>query len=417
MSTPATCRIPNCRGSDRVRSTPTTADEAREAVAEALSAGATLEILGQGSKRALGRPGAADRVLDMSLLAGVTLYEPGELVLSARAGTKLAEIEALLAAHNQELAFEPMDYARILGGAPGRGTIGGALATNLSGPRRIKAGALRDHVLGVQAVSGRGEAFKAGGRVVKNVTGYDLARGLSGSWGTLAVFTEITVKVMPRAETELTLALPGLGDREAAAALSLAMGSPADISGAAHLPDRVARRIGFAHAVTLMRLEGVAASVAYRYDHLASLLIRVAPAMRLERERSRALWAEIRDAAPLAEPGDRQIWRASLAPMRGPDLVVALSLAGLAPDALYDWGCGLIWLSLPPIEDAGAAIIRAAIREFGGGHATLIRAQPEIRSTIPPFEPQAPALAALGQRLRLQFDPHSILNPGRMAAA
>src|SRR4051812_21629880 len=246
------------------------------AVQWALAEGKTLEVMGQGSKRAIGRAAQWDLSLDLSDLSGVTLYEPEELVLSARAGTPMAEIETLLAASNQELAFEPMDYGPIFRAAPGRGTLGGALAANLSGPRRIKAGAARDHFLGFIAVSGRGETFKSGGRVVKNVTGYDLCKVLAGSYGTLAAMTDVTVKVLPRAETEQTLLLLGLDDAQAAQAMSIAMGSSNDVSGAAHLPaDLSARLMAVGNAgkpVTALRLEGVPPSVAHRRQALEALL-------------------------------------------------------------------------------------------------------------------------------------------------
>src|SRR3954468_24013631 len=236
------------------------------AVQWALAEGKTLEVMGQGSKRGIGRAAQWDLSLDLSDLSGVTLYEPEELVLSARAGTPIAEIEALLAKNNQELAFEPIDYGPVFGAAPGRGTIGGTLAANLSGPRRIKAGAARDHFLGVTAVSGRGETFKSGGRVVKNVTGYDLCKVLAGSYGTLAAMTDVTVKVLPRAETEQTLLVLGLDDATAAKAMSIAMGSPNDVSGAAHFPTPLAAvmQAEAGTAVTALRLEGVAPSVEHR---------------------------------------------------------------------------------------------------------------------------------------------------------
>ena len=215
---------------------PRDAKDVEAAVRWALAEAKTLEIVGRGSKRGIGRAAQWDLSLDLSELSGVTLYEPEELVLSAKAGTPLAEIEKLLAEHNQELAFEPIDYGPLLGGAAGHGTIGGTVAANLSGPRRIKAGAARDHFLGFTAVSGRGETFKSGGRVVKNVTGYDLCKLMAGSWGTLAAMTDVTVKVLPRAETEQTLLVLGLDDAKAAQAMSAAMGSPNDVSGAAHLP-------------------------------------------------------------------------------------------------------------------------------------------------------------------------------------
>jgi glycolate oxidase FAD binding subunit len=256
--------------------TPTSSAEVLETVQWAVSEEAPVEILGHGSKRDIGRPAQTEHAIDLSKLTGVTLYEPEELVLSARAGTPLTEIEELLAEHRQQLAFEPMDYGPLLGGEAGRGTIGGVLAANLSGPRRIKAGAARDHVLGVHAVSGRGEAFKSGGRVVKNVTGYDLSKGLAGSWGTLAVVTDVTFKVLPAAETETTLAVRGLTEEQAAFAMAAAMGSSAEVSGTAHLPETVTGKVIDGalkgKASTLFRVEGFGPSVAYRVESLKKLL-------------------------------------------------------------------------------------------------------------------------------------------------
>src|SRR5215469_16053798 len=255
---------------------PRDAKDVEAAVQWALAEGKTVEIVGHGSKRAIGRPAQTDVTLDLSTLTGVTLYEPEELVLSAKAGTPLAEIEALLAANGQQLAFEPMDYAGIIGGVAGRGTIGGALAANVSGPRRLKTGAARDHFLGVSAASGRGETFKSGGRVVKNVTGYDLCKLMAGSWGTLAAMTEVTIKVLPRPETEQTLLVRGLDPARAVAAMTSAMGSSCDVSGAAHLPGDVAARLPVhgigGGAVTALRLEGFSPSVIERKRMLAALM-------------------------------------------------------------------------------------------------------------------------------------------------
>ena len=255
---------------------PRDANEVEAAVQSALAEAKTVEIVGHGSKRAIGRPAQTDLTLDLSALSGVTLYEPEELVLSAKAGTPLAEVEALLAANGQQLAFEPMDYAAVLGGVAGRGTIGGALAANVSGPRRVKAGAARDHFLGLSAVSGRGESFKSGGRVVKNVTGYDLCKLMAGSWGTLAAMTDVTIKVLPRAETEQTLLIRGLDAARAVAAMTSAMGSSCDVSGAAHLPAEIAARMpgteSAGAAVTALRLEGFSPSVSERKRTLVALM-------------------------------------------------------------------------------------------------------------------------------------------------
>jgi len=382
-------------------------------VADAVRERVPLAIRGLGTKASLGRPVEVARILDVSRLTGVTFYEPADLVLSARAGTPIAEIDAILATKGQELAFEPMSFAALYGTGPG--TIGGAYMTNLSGPRRIKAGALRDFVLGVAAVNGRAEIFKAGGRVVKNVTGYDLARGLAGSFGTLAIATEITLKVLPRAETSATLLVPGLDPGTGVAMLCTAMGLPVDVSGAAHLPLFAARRVGFATAVTALRLEGFAASVAARFDRLVACLASVGRGEKLEAEASNELWRAIRDVTPLAEPRDTIIWKVSVPPEASPR--IAEAIARVHPcETLYDWSGGLVWLALAPCPGAGAKTIREAIARNGGGHATLVRAGYETRSEIPVLEPQAPMLAALTQRLKAQFDPYDILEPGRLWA-
>ncbi len=392
--------------------TPSSATDVVAAVAEAVATRAPLVLRGLSSKAGIGRPDGNERPLFLAGLTGVTLYEPEELVLSARAGTPVAEIEALLDARGQELAFEPMSFAALHG--TGQGTLGGAVMANQSGPRRIKMGAARDHVLGVEAVSGRGELFKAGGRVVKNVTGYDLAKGLCGSWGTLAVATELTVKVLPKAETAATLILSGLEPAAAVKALSAALGSPADVSGAAHLPAAAAARAGFPTAATLIRLEGFEPSVAARFERLAALLKPFAPADRLDGEASAALWRAIRDVAPLAEPADRAIWRVSVAPTAGPSVAAAVT-ASRPADVLFDWGGGLVWIATEAAGDGGAAAIRSAVAATGGGHATLIRGPAALRESVPVFQPQPAALAALGRRLKAEFDPLGILNPARMA--
>jgi glycolate oxidase FAD binding subunit len=401
--------------------TPTTAAEVLSTVAWAAAEESPLEIVGHGSKRGIGRPPQTEHALDLSKLAGVTLYEPAELVLSARAGTPLAEIEKLLAENGQQLAFEPMDYGPLLGGELGQGgksgTLGGVLAANLCGPRRLKAGAARDHILGINAVSGRGEAFKSGGRVVKNVTGYDLSKLMANSWGTLAVFTDVTFKVLPSAETEVTLAVRGLLDDHAAAAMALALGSSAEVSSAAHLPERVAARVAEGalgrDAATLLRVEGFGPSVAYRIAALKDLLKNAGPLEEVSGNASSVIWRDVRDCAPFADGGEKPVWRVSMAPAQGHQMVLALRMQA-AVDAFYDWQGGLIWLRMEE-GDPEADLLRGTIRKSGGGHATLIRATPAHRAALPVFEPQSPALAALSARLKQEFDPKNILNPGRMA--
>jgi glycolate oxidase FAD binding subunit len=400
---------------------PRDAKEAEATIGWALAEGKTLEIVGRGTKRAIGRAAQWDATLDLSGLSGVTLYEPEELVLSAKAGTPLAEIEALVAASRQELAFEPMDYAALLGGEPGPGTIGGAIAANLSGPRRIKAGAARDHFLGVTAVSGRGETFKSGGRVVKNVTGYDLCKLIAGSWGTLAAMTDVTIKTLPRAETEATVLVLNLDDVTARKVMAAAMGSYGDVSAAAHLPASAAARIAETAtaqaATTAFRVEGVAPSVAQRKTVLEKLLACFGSLGALGEAPSRAFWRAVRDVTPFAAngpAGKRDLWRISTAPTHGGDVGVAL-VNELDAEVLYDWAGGLIWAALPASDDAGAPRLRATVAA-AGGHATLIRAPAAVRAAVDVFSPEEPALAALTKRVRESFDPHGVLNPGRMWA-
>jgi glycolate oxidase FAD binding subunit len=405
---------------------PRDANDVEAAVQWALAESKTVEIVGHGSKRAIGRPAQTDVTLDLSTLTGVTLYEPEELVLSAKAGTPLAEIEALLAANGQQLAFEPMDYAGVLGGVAGRGTIGGALAANVSGPRRLKSGAGRDHFLGFCAVSGRGETFKSGGRVVKNVTGYDLCKLIAGSWGTLAAMTEVTIKVLPRPETEQTLLILGLEPARAVEAMTCAMGSSCDVSGAAHLPSGVAGRIAADElgggAVTALRLEGFSPSVAERKLTLETLMKAFGELATAEAPRSRAFWKAVRDVTPfaadrsnLSPPQDeRPLWRISTAPSRGAELA-AMIAKGAPAQMFYDWAGGLIWVALGASDDADAALVRRAVA-VTGGHATLIRAPASVRAAIDVFAPQDAAVAALTKRVKESFDPKGVLNPGRMWA-
>jgi glycolate oxidase FAD binding subunit len=388
--------------------------EVLEVVTWAAGGAKRLEVRGHGSKAAIGRPVAADAVLDLGALSGVTAYEPAELVLTARAGTPLAEIEALLAGHGQVLAFEPMDFGPLLGEAGGA-SIGGTIAANVSGPRRLKDGAARDHFLGFQAVSGRGEAFKAGGKVVKNVTGYDLSKLMAGSWGTLAVLTEVTLKVLPAPKTCATVAVLGLEAPDAARAMSRAVGSPADVSGAAHLPASIAARTGppaavGAAAVTALRLEGFGPSVAARIETLKVLLGAFGEVVVLDEPDSLSLWRFIRDVRAFSGDG-RLVWRVSAPPMAGPAILAAIQ-AEIACEGFFDWAGGLLWLAHAERDEDGAAV-RAACAAHAG-QAMLVRAPADLRSTIEVFPPEAPPLAALTAKVKAGFDPLNILNPGRM---
>ena len=404
---------------------PESAEQVADAVRTAVVESRHLQLAAGGSKAGWGRPVAADTLLDLSALAGGVLYEPEELVLTARPATPMVEIDAMLAERRQHLAFEPPNLAPLLDGAGGRrsnigGTFGGAVLCNLAGPRRIKAGAARDHVLGFHAVSGRGERFKAGGRVVKNVTGFDLSKLIAGSFGTLAAVSELTLRALPAPEETHTVVLFGLCDADGVRAMTAALGSTCDVSAAAHLPAEVAAGSALPAltaagcAATLLRLEGPAPSVAARVVVLTRLLLDFAAPIVLDAAESRMIWQEIRDARFFVAHPEQQVWRLSVPPSAAPE-VVAHVLDRLVGRAFFDWGGGLIWLSLQPGADAGEAVVRDATG-IARGHATLLRAAAAVRARVPVFQPQPPALATLTRRIKESFDPHRVLNPGRMYA-
>jgi glycolate oxidase FAD binding subunit len=360
---------------------PETETELAQTLADAR---APLRVLGGGTR---GAP-AGDAALSAAGLSGVTLYEPGALTLVAGAGTSLAEVEALLAEHGQRLAFEPMDHRGLMG-TTGEPTLGGVFAGNVSGPRRIALGAARDFALGVRFVDGSGQAVSNGGRVMKNVTGYDLVRLMCGSRGRLGVLTEVSLKVLPRPETAGMLVLEGLSPDRAVAAMAAALGSPFEVTGAAHDP---------AQSRTWLRIEGFETQVRYRLSRLAERLADFGTAESVQDpEEVARTWTAVRDVAPFHDqPG--AVWRLHCRPSQASELLARADAEG----ALLDWGGGLIWLRVPE---------RTALRDRLGrfdGHATRVRGTgPE-----PAAPPEPPAVAALTEGLRRRFDPRGILNPG-----
>lgn len=327
-------------------------------------------------------------------LSGIRLYEPGSLTLVAGAGTPLAEIAAVLAGEGQRLAFEPMDHRGLMG-VHGEPSIGGVVAGNISGPRRVQVGAARDFLLGVRFVDGAGQVIKNGGRVMKNVTGYDLVKLLAGSWGTLGVLSEVAFKVLPSPPTQTTLRVEGLDLVGAVRAMSAAMGSPFEVTGA-----------GFENGIVSIRIEGFAESVDYRAGRLADLLSPFGAVSRVETaDQSAAIWTAVRDVAAFhGVAGD--VWRISVKPSDAPALVERLG----ADQVVLDWGGGLIWALMPEGRD-----LRAKAGPFDG-HATLVRASADTVARLGMFQPQSPALQAISAGLRARFDPRGIFNPGLMSA-
>ena len=403
-----------------------------EAVQEALASETPLALQGLASRQGLGRPVEADSVLSLTRLDGINFYEPDELVLCAKAGTPLAQVREVLSEKRQMLAFEPPNWGALFagdsahGGDPkeNAGTLGGLVSCNVSGPRRFKAGALRDHLLGFRAVSGRAELFKSGGRVMKNVTGYDLSKLIAGSYGTLAALSEVTLKVLPQPETSSCLVIAGLSDSAALEVMTRALQSSCEPTGAAHLCEGLdfswlpAALDGAAAPFTCLRIEGPSPSVVFRLERLKELLPKGADGAILERQASEALWRGIADLSAFAGEPDKLLWRVSLPPSQAADYLGDLANA-LPFDHILDWGGGLIWIALDPEscgQDGAEGLLRAPLREKGG-HATLFRAPESLRRSLSVFQPLAPGADVLTRKIKEAFDPRCILNPGRLYPA
>jgi glycolate oxidase FAD binding subunit len=377
---------------------PTREDEIADAVADAVRVGARMTIRGGGSKATIGAPTEA-LPLDLSNIAGVVDYDPPELVLTVRPGTPLAEVQALVAGERQMLAFEPFDHAPLFGEPAGRATIGGVVAAGVAGSQRVSAGSARDHLLGFRAVSGRGEAFVAGAKVVKNVTGYDLPKLAANSWGRLFAMTELTLKVLPAPRVRATRVLAGLDEAQAVRAMAVAMGSAAEVAAAAHMPAREGTR-----AATLFRVQGFGPSVVARAALLEALLAPFGEFGTLDDAAADAAWADLRTLRPLGLA--RALWRVNVPPSAM--AVVLDAVRPLGAEWLLDWAGGLAWIAL----DGGEAAIRDAA-VHAGGHATLVRAPASVRAAVPAFHPPLSGVAALETRIRRAFDPAGVFETGR----
>ncbi len=394
-------------------------DDLAEIIASASAQKVRLEVIGEKSKQHIGRPMHTDQTLSVRQLSGISFYSPQELVISVGAGTSLAMVEHTLRHEEQQLAFEPIDYGPLFGFNSGQGTIGSVFACNLSGSRRIHSGAARDALIGFQAVNGRGEFFQNGGRVMKNVAGYDLCKGLSGSWGTLCVFSEITLRVIPRFETAVTLIVEGLDDRLAINALCDAIASPYEVSGAVHLQQKPAallsdpRLAGLGKSLTALRIESFEESTRYRSSRLRTQLSCYGDVFELEEEQSEGFWRDMRQLQFLTR-SKTPVWRVSTAPRNGPVLVNEIERI-FPVNAVYDWSGGLVWLEVPESSDVSASDIRRSLAHLGG-HATLIRAAADVRARTEVFHPVPGALGMLTKGIKDSFDPHHILNPERMYA-
>ncbi len=363
-----------------------------------------VEIIGGGTRSGLGHQVIARSKVSLENHAGIKLYEPEALTLVAKAGTPLKQLQETLMENGQRLPFEPMSHQAIFG-TTGNSTIGGVVACNISGPRRIQAGACRDSLIGVRFVNGKGEIIKNGGRVMKNVTGLDLVKLMCGSHGTLGVITEVAFKVLPIAEREATLSISGLSVEKAIWVLSRALSTPFDITGAAHLPDYNG------NSLTIMRVEGFSNQVDYRLSGLRKVIAANFDSEIIEGQEHANLWRLVRDVEPFKE-NTYPVWRVSTMPSQAPIIYNAIRETFDAK-FVFDWAGGLIWIRVDDICTARASEIRNVISSCGG-HATLVRAGDELRRKTPAFHPQIKRIADLSRSIRNKFDPAGILNPGRL---
>lgn len=393
---------------------PTSSEELIEVVAQANRDNKAIEINGAGTKQSIGYDITSDIQLNMLGLSGIAEYTASELVMSANAGTSLDVVKAALDDNNQMLAFEPADYSALLG-SNGRQTMGGIFAANLSGSRRLAAGAARDGLLGINFVNGKGELIKTGGKVMKNVTGLDLVKFLAGSWGTLGVMRDVTFKVLPKQDVTATLLIHGLSDQDATKAMALAMAQSVEVSSAAHLPQSLSGTLlngkFSGKSMTMLRLEGLELSVKIRKEKLQAVMQKYGDTSWLDTSDSSALWTEISNVKPLHRKPDASIWRASVAPSDGHKVVAELNNSSDV-DAFYDWQGGLVWIAVNSGGNIDA--VRQAVKKTGGGYATLLQKGAAYDDAVDVFEPQNMAVAALSERIKVQFDPNNILNPGRM---
>lgn len=394
--------------------------ELADLVHSAKAGGHALEVCGFRSKREAGRPLTPAAVVSTAKMFGITHFDPAERTISARAGTPLHEVESELARQNLELAFEPADFGRIYGPDSLAATLGAVAAMNISGPRRILRGSARDHIIGIRAVNGEGTVIQSGGHVAKNGAGVDLSKGLCGSWGTLAIMSELTFKVQPRAEESRTLALLGLPDEAAVGVMSEAVGTPYEVSGTIHLQSDLVKRLSdpdtaaAGAALTAIRLEGSRQSVAYRAERLRRELSPFGEIYDVGKRASSNFWRDIRACSFLSSDFDKPLWRITVAPSKAARIVRALA-AFFPVSAAYEWAGGLVWLETPPSSEASVTELRRVLAEFEAD-SMLMRGPRPVRSSIEVFHPLPLAKMKLVQAIKKAFDPACVLSPGRMYA-
>ena len=394
---------------------PSSREEIAEIIKNCYKKSIPLEINGTKSKNKIGRNFQSEKTLDLSGYSGIIEYKPEELYIKVKAGTPLKEILEAIDKNNQQLAFEPIDFGFLFEGKSNGGTIGGVVACNFAGPRRFKVGSARDHVLGFQGINGKGEIIKSGGTVVKNVTGYDLCKLVSGSYGTLTVLTELSIKVLPKSDSSKTLIINNPHIKKAMEYLGAALSSSTDPSGGVFYPERFENNFVFndlTHkgALTAIRIEGPTNSVDQRISRLVKELSLLENEYSvLDNFQTDLFWSKTRNLEVFSNLKNNLL--RVIVPV-SETLNVIQKLKKYEINYFLDWGGNLIWLELETISLKILREIKEITQEHSG-YFTIIKLEDDLKASADIFTID-PIKYKISEKIKKSFDPKRIFNPGKM---
>ena len=394
---------------------PSNEDDLQQIIKHCYKKDLPIQIVGTGTKNEIGKKLQCAKILDMSNISGIIEYKPEELYITVKAGTPIKLVQDELRKNNQHLAFEPTNFSEIFKKDSNEGTVGGTLSCNFSGSRRFKVGSGRDHILGFKGYNGRGEKIKSGGTVVKNVTGYDLSKLVTGSFGTLLVLSEITLKVLPLQTDIKTIIISGLALEHALGTMASSIASSNDPSGVVFYPGSLRNNFVFndlTHqgSITAIRIEGTKASTEQRIDNLfKNLNLEETKTTILDSTQSEIFWEDTR-ALKVFSKNQKNILRAVVPPSETVNLINRLKI--FHPSYFIDWGGSLIWLELDYLSNQKIDQIRKRVLDTGG-YLTVIKSPANIKSSSEIFTID-PIKFKISQNLKKSFDPKRIFNPGKM---
>ena len=394
---------------------PSTREEIVEIVKNCFKKNIPLEINGLKSKNKIGRNFQSEKTLNLSNYSGIIEYKPEELYIKAKAGTPIKEIVEQLDKNNQQLAFEPNDFGYLFTGESNSGSIGGVVSCNFAGSRRFKVGSVRDHVLGFQGLNGKGETIKSGGTVVKNVTGYDLCKLLSGSFGTLSILTELSIKVLPKPETSKTLVIKNPHLKKALSYLGQSLSSSTDPSGGVFYPDYFGKNFilnDLTHegGLTAIRIEGPTNSVDQRIDRLTKELKLLSQEISiLETEQSNIFWNRTKNLEVFKNLKNNLL--RIVVPI-SETLQVIQKLKSNDVNYFIDWGGSLVWMAFNEINSKTLNETKQIVKKHHG-YYTIIKIEEDLKASADVFTID-PIKYKISEKIKRSFDPKRIFNPGKM---